>query len=261
MKYVLGLYFLLFPVFAAGTVIEHSGSTDPQTEGWNLVSLDDGPGSIIVSGGLDPIDNSTEHWSISTSNQSRADYHGLLSTTDISTSDGWTAVARLRAELNPAPFPNDVRLEVDDGQSRWQLVFVTSGLTNSPGIFLNSPSSTSLVASVPDLSSAYTTVRLALRRGSAADLPTSGLNSDDVVDVLYQGNVIGTFGRSDSFPSDGAAIRFGDNASIGSQSAQSRWNYVAFNTGYQIPEPTTAFLAMLAFGFFSAARKRTYEIN
>jgi len=225
------------PMPLQSAIITHFGAADPTSEGWATSSA--GP-AVSTSGGLD---GTTAQWTIDTGTASRKDYSFGLTDPQIGGSFGWIATARLKAVSNSDAIPNDIILEVDDSESRWQVSFVTAGPAGSPGLFFDTLSGPTLITSIPDIGTAYHTYDMRLFRGSAGGLSNPNLNTDDVVQVSLDGSLVGTLGRTSALATSlvsGGTIRWGDGATgvpgTVAGPAESRWNSVQFSV---VPEPST----------------------
>ncbi len=245
---------VLFPLSAGAAVIaEYNAATgasaqNPNTQGWSEsignANLPTGSGSETIEG------TEWRYWGISnTASAFSTTYRTNLVAGNFTDPEGWTATARLRVQSAESTLTSTY-LQVRDGASQWQIVFVKTATTSSINFWgLDTDSD-------PEVDSR---MKLLVNQNLAADYITLQLHFDPAtqkVNVYLDGTQIGSsLARSDvpTATSSQFFINFGDGDVSGRTTrTHAYWNQVMFETGNTvIPEAGTSALLLGGAGVFA----------
>ena len=224
------IYLAEVAIRALGSPIEHLGSNDPLSEGWNF---DSNSSNYQVNPGTD----SQSFWSVAQPAGNRANYYAPLFTEDVEDPSGWTATARVKL-VEGGTAPGDVTLDVKDGENLWSLHFI-EGDGTTPGGLWTVDANYQLDTRLADVDPAadYHVYQMIY--------DPAGNGSQGLLRYYMDGNLLGTATRDDTRASGELAFRFGDARSMSSFDTSAQWAWVRFETGqHVVPEP--AAVAMLA---------------
>lgn len=231
--------FLVGGSVQAAPLAEHSGSTDPVTEGWVFNDYNGGTG--VQSSGVD----TEAHWNIHRDAGAAGRYIYDLAPSSFTDPTGWTATARAKAVTSANI--DDAAFGVFDGTSRWGIhLFASGAWSQTPSWGLGAQLSTD------DATAAYHTYQMYF--------DPAGDGGNGTVDYYSDGNYIGTSKRTD-VPALGGVYRidFGDNN--GGGESESKWSSVSFEVGnHVIPEPTSLAIGLAASMLLVCRRRIVCEL-
>lgn len=237
----------------AAVIVSYDASAtlkDPTSQGWTLSGTYETP----PSAGQETIGDVTyDYWDISNPSPAPTAYSAVyrqnMIAENFSDPTGWTATVDVRISL-AASVRNGAWFQVSDGQSSWEIGFVTAG-----GTSINYINSSGSLVPISDFNISADYFTLQLYYDATASEVTYFLNGIQIGDAVARSGV-------PTAAANQLYMRWGDNAASPNRTI-SHWNSVAFETGYAvIPEPGSSLLLGLGlFWLLSLRPKGTRQIT